>query len=241
MPVSRSLLARLSRAADPALDPPAFVGLGQVDWSAVKHAHGKATDVPVLLRAAASDDPDAREEAFELLSETIWHQGTVYSATPLVVPFLYRMLEADETPEKVPVALLLATIAGNSLTGTGKNLAACRRAVEERLELLYPYLRDPEWGVRQAVAQAIGQYPEACVRLLADLEIAYRKESNKAVRLALAGAVGQSPEGAARVLPDLQAELSEAPDEWQRQAYQNVIRRITQCAERGTTADGGAM
>src|SRR4051794_25242079 len=89
MPVSRRLLARLRRAADSARGAPALRGLDQVDWAVLEHAHGQATDVPVLLRAAAGDDPDARELAFELLAESIWHQGSVYSATTPAVPFLY--------------------------------------------------------------------------------------------------------------------------------------------------------
>jgi hypothetical protein len=211
-------------------NPPALVGLSAVDWSAVGHAHGRATDVPALLRAAASDDPDHREFAFELLSETIWHQGTVYDATALVVPLLYRLLEENETPDKQAVALLLATMA-DAQTGEDEDLAATRRAVAERLDLLYPYLRDPEWGVRQAVAVAVGRYPEACARLLPDLEAAYRDEANLSVRLALALAIGHSPEAAARLLPDLEAALRDAPDQYVRAALRGVIERLTQ---RGT-------
>jgi hypothetical protein len=215
-------------------DPPWLQGLSAVDWSAVGHAHGPATDVPALLRAAVSDAPEHREFAFELLAETIWHQGAVYPATAQVVPFLYRLLEADETPDKQEVALLLTTIAGCQLatitdgqTGADEDLAATRRAVAGRLDLLYPYLRDPEWGVRHAVAWTISRFPEIAVRLLPDLEDAYRKEPNKAVRLALAWAIGQSPEAAVRLLPELEAAFPDEPDRWYRQALREVIGRLT--------------
>jgi hypothetical protein len=69
-------------------DPPALAGLGAVDWSAVEHAHGPATDVPALLCAAVSHDPDHRGFAWPLLCETVWHQGTVYPASATVVPLL---------------------------------------------------------------------------------------------------------------------------------------------------------
>src|SRR5262249_43234330 len=172
-------------------DLPALGGLDQVDWAALEHAHGRATDVPVLLRAAASDDPDARELAFELLAESIWHQGSVYSATTPAVPFLYRMLEADETPDKQQVAVLLASIARYQVATlpedpsavADEGWAATRRAVAERLDLLYPFIRDRDWGVRHAVAWAIGRFPEIAARLLPALEAAYRREPNKAVRL----------------------------------------------------------
>jgi hypothetical protein len=127
MSMSRKLRAHLRHAADRALNSPALRELDQVDWAALEHAHGRATDVPVLLRSTMSDDEDVREDAFELLSESIWHQGTVYSATPHAVLFLYRLLEADETPDKQSIVVLLATIA-DSQTGTDEDLAATRRA-----------------------------------------------------------------------------------------------------------------
>jgi HEAT repeat protein len=221
--------------------------LDQVDWAALEHARGRASDVPVLIRAAASDDPDARELALELLAESIWHMGNVYSATTPAVPFLYRMLEADETPDKQQIAVLLASIAGYHFATlpddpravADEDWAATRRAVAERLDLLYPYIRDPDWGVRHAVAWAIGRFPEIAVRLLPALEALYRKEPNKAVRLGLAWAIGQSPEGAARVLPDLEAALRDAPDPWQRRALHEVIERVVARAEPGAAADRG--
>jgi HEAT repeat protein len=220
--------------------------LDQVDWAALEHAHGRASDVPVLIRAAASDDADARELAFELLAESIWHQGNVYSATTRAVPFLYRMLEADDTPDKQQVAVLLASIAGchfatladDPRAVADEDWAATRRAVAERLDLLYPHLRDPDWGVRHAVAWAIGRFPEIAKRLLPNLEAAYRKERNETVRLGLASAIAQSPEGAARVLPDLEAALQKAPDQWRRQTLQEVIGRIRERAEPGAAPEG---
>ncbi|HEY1375989.1 MAG TPA: HEAT repeat domain-containing protein [Gemmataceae bacterium] len=242
--MSRKFVTRLRRPANSARDLPALRGLDQVDWATLEHAHGKATDVPVLLRAAACDDRHARELAFELLAESIWHQGSVYSATAPAVAFLYRMLEADETPDKQQVAVLLASIAGYQFATLPDDPAAVaddawvatRRAVAERLDLLYPYLRDPDWGVRHAVAWTIGRFPEIAVRLLPNLEAAYRKERNEAVRLGLAWAVGQSPDGAARVLPDLEAALRNAPDQWQRQAYRGVIDRLSERVEPGAAA-----
>src|SRR4051794_29757722 len=118
MPISPQLIAALEHAANPALDPPSLEGLDEFDWSDVSHAHDEATDFPLLLRAAVCDNPEDRDFAFKLLFETIWHQGTVWQATAYTVPFLYRVLEADETPDKQSVAHLLATIADGQ---TGKD------------------------------------------------------------------------------------------------------------------------
>jgi hypothetical protein len=121
------------------------------------------------LRAAVSDDPDDRQFAIQLLFETIWHQGTVWEATADTVPFLYRALEADETPEKQALAHLLATIA-DCQSGKNKHMQASRLAVAQQLDLLYPYLRDPEPEIRRSVAAAVGHYLAIVARLLPDLQ-----------------------------------------------------------------------
>lgn len=198
-----------------ASDPASLQGLSAVDWSAVSHAYGPATDVPALLRAFVSDVPDHREFACKLLFQTIWHQGTVYEATAVAVPFLYQLLEADGVLDKSSVAHLLATIAdGHSylechantpmmaatwesiLAKDGKTLdaelarelghvTATKRAVARRLDVLYPYLRDPEPEIRRSVAFTVGCFPEIAARLLPDLQAAYREESDEYARGAL--------------------------------------------------------
>lgn len=196
-------------------DAPSLEGLSAVDWSAVRHAYGPATDVPALLRAFVSDVPDHREFACQLLFQTIWHQGTVYEATAAAVPFLYGLLEADGVPDKSSVAHLLATIAnGHSylechantprmaatwesiLAKDGKTLdaelarelghvAASKREVARKLDVLYPYLRDPEPEIRRSVAVAVGCFPEIAARLLPDLQAAHRDEPDEYAREAL--------------------------------------------------------
>lgn len=170
-------------------DPPALIGLSQVDWASVSHAHGPATDFAPLLRAAVGDNPDDRQFAFQLLFETVWHQGTVWEATAHTVPFLYRALEADETPDKWALAHLLATIA-DCQSGKKKHMQASRLAVAKQLDLLYPYLRDPV--IRQSVAAAVGRYPAIVARLLPDLEAALCDEPDEYAREALQKIVEQA-------------------------------------------------
>jgi hypothetical protein len=105
------LLVSLYKSAGPEGDSPPLKDLSKFDWSAVSHAHGPATDIPALLRALISGNADHREFAWQLLCETIWHQGDVYEATPLAVPFLYNLLEADGQHDKTAIAYLLANIA----------------------------------------------------------------------------------------------------------------------------------
>ena len=74
-------------------------GLDTIDWSSLTHAHGPATDVPELLRSLLSKDADVRLQACAELHEKIWHQGTVYSASAAVVPFLFDLLTHPDIPE----------------------------------------------------------------------------------------------------------------------------------------------
>jgi len=165
-------------------------GVDNVDWSLLTHAHGPAGDVPALLKAALSNSEADREFAIELLFETIWHQGTVYEASAFAVPYLYRMLESPNTPDRWRIAQLLAMLAdGNSyleahaaserqaaawraiLAKQGKDFETVRAieiewvqktraAVGQRLELLYPYLADQGSPIKQYIAIALSRYPE---------------------------------------------------------------------------------
>lgn len=70
-----------------------------VDWSALRHAYGPATDLPDLIRAAGSVDADARNRAIYELWGTVWHQGTVYQATPAAVPYLAEVASDRRLPD----------------------------------------------------------------------------------------------------------------------------------------------
>jgi hypothetical protein len=72
--------------------------LDQVDWNALSHAYGPATNVPDVLRAFAFGSNAERQKQLE---EEWWgsiiHQGTYYSATEAVVPFLIEIALAPST------------------------------------------------------------------------------------------------------------------------------------------------
>lgn len=90
-----------------------FSGLDAVDWATLSQAYGPAVAVPDLLRGRCSSDATQRSEALEELWGTIWHQGTVYDCTPVVVPFLVEVVQAADVDHRTraEVALLLAEIA----------------------------------------------------------------------------------------------------------------------------------
>ena len=72
--------------------------LDQVDWNALSHAYGPATNVPDVLRAFAfGSDSERTKRLEEEWWGTIIHQGTYYSATKAVVPFLIEIALAPST------------------------------------------------------------------------------------------------------------------------------------------------
>ena len=92
--------------------PPALLaGLDAVDWAALRHAYGSAEDVPRALRDAAADDARRAAEALDHLCHSVYHQGTLYSATPHTVPFLARLATEPTAPHRRTWTLLLTAVA----------------------------------------------------------------------------------------------------------------------------------
>ena len=187
-------------------------GLDAIDWGALKHAYGEASDVPDLLRGLLSADPNIREDAIHELFGNIWHQGTVYSASAAAVPFLFELLAADETHEKSTIACLLASIAAGRgylevhavgefgepawrkiLRDKGKSLEAelareymevhaVHLSVSPELPHLLPYLCDDDPEVRISVAEALARHPEHIAVSLPALKTALESETSAEVR-----------------------------------------------------------
>ncbi len=129
--------------------------LDEVPWSTLTHAYGSAGDVPDLLRALASADPDEREAALSELHGNVWHQGTVYPATPHVVPLLLELLAEPGLEGK---AGLLGYVARLARAGAGEPGLAARVADAVRQgSPIYEVLQDdPTPEVRAAAASLLG-------------------------------------------------------------------------------------
>ncbi|MFI1933512.1 HEAT repeat domain-containing protein [Streptomyces sp. NPDC020330] len=135
-------------------------------WASYTHAYGSAEDVPGCLRALAGDDDPAAEEAQSELYGSILHQGSVYEASAMAVPFLARIAAAGI--RTVDVLLLIGGVAeGGTDPGPGaepagggaageSDEAACRRAVVAQLPLLLASVEHQDRAVRQAAAWAAG-------------------------------------------------------------------------------------
>jgi hypothetical protein len=58
-----------------------------------------------------AEDEDVRQDAYQELANKLCHQGDVYQATGYAVPFLLRMVQAEDTSDKASLLALLQSIA----------------------------------------------------------------------------------------------------------------------------------
>ena len=86
--------------------------LQQVPWAQFSHAYGSATDTPSHLLALLSNEAEEREKALSQLWISICHQGSVYEASAVAVPFLIRILQEVPDEQKPEILSLLNGLAG---------------------------------------------------------------------------------------------------------------------------------
>ena len=104
-------------------------GLREVPWASLEHAYGQAEDVPALIQGLVRDDGEWSELLGELIGGMVLHQGSCYSATPHVIPFLARLIGSDafsagRRADLYRDLLYAATRYGNSLLTDADRAAA---------------------------------------------------------------------------------------------------------------------
>ncbi len=84
-----------------AVQPP-LVGLHEIGWADLEHAHGSAADVPRLLEILAQfDDPQWSAALSELVGDDLLHQGNCYSATAPALAFFVELITCGQgTPDQ---------------------------------------------------------------------------------------------------------------------------------------------
>jgi hypothetical protein len=98
-------------------EPPLLIqvdGLDKIRWHLFTHAYGIASELPKDIRRLASSDPEIRAQALWELFGSIYHQGTIYPATIVAVPFIIRLASDPRMPDPVKIWELLAAIAESS-------------------------------------------------------------------------------------------------------------------------------
>jgi hypothetical protein len=102
--------------------------LEAVPWEKLQDAYGPSGKTPGYLRKLASGVEDERQEAYDELTSTIWHQGSVYEASLHAIPPLAALLRRKDLPDPALVLELLYLLG----TGSGWHTAHQGLALVER-------------------------------------------------------------------------------------------------------------
>lgn len=138
-------------------------GLNDIDWYALGHAYGDASDVPDMIRGLLSADKDRRDEAWSELFGSVRHQGDMYDSTPVVVPFLVELLDHSEVPGKDEILQGVRYWAPDTWShrlrvrdfeGTGFPAQTCR-AIAQGLPVYQRLLRHEDSEVRVQAARVL--------------------------------------------------------------------------------------
>ncbi len=198
-------------------------GLDAVDWGSLSHAFGPAENVPELLGKLISEDADTRWEAYDELTNTVWHQGTVYSVSAHVVPFLTAMLRSPDTPDKRLPALLLALLADGSsfleVHATSDSPAA---------EGIRAWLAKEGRDLQAELAQERDWVEETCLATgeAVLLLLLFLSDDEAEVRYVVALALARYPERAGELLPVLGPALRREAEEHVHEAIEGAIAAL---------------
>ena len=107
------------------------------NWRELRHAYGSAEDIPGIISALR---PDPKSPAWEDLWSRVCHQGTTYSASPAVLPFLLSISSNWSTTDRaMPLAL-----AGSIVAAPQTILDGYEETVEGLRTLALDTVKNPE-------------------------------------------------------------------------------------------------
>lgn len=105
------MLVRRRADLDEAQASAVLAGIAEIDWDALYHAYGPASDVPVLLSAVTVGEDTTRQAAWWELWGNIHHQGSVYEATLPAVDLLIALATWKAYPDRVEALRMLREVA----------------------------------------------------------------------------------------------------------------------------------
>src|SRR5258708_13960539 len=85
-----------------------FETLNTIDWPHVESCYGTSEEIPAAIRGLVSAEASVRDRARETLWMSLEHQGSVYEASALAVPFLLAILADPQTQDKAQLVHFLA-------------------------------------------------------------------------------------------------------------------------------------
>ncbi|WP_406303047.1 PBS lyase [Streptomyces sp. NBC_00885] len=191
-----------------------FGGIHEVDWAALGHAYGPADDVPQMLYALASADPDDRETALDGMYGAVHHQGDVYDSTLACIPFLLELVANPAVQDRGGIVELLTSIGGIDLDDDeldpedeefeyAANYAMAASAVTAGADVFLALLDAEDRGLRLAAPLALATLHSDPGLVLALLRERLAAEPDEEVRLACVEAGGRIALRHRRLAPEV--------------------------------------
>ncbi len=189
-------------------------GLDAVPWADLDHAYGSAADVPGLLRQLLDPDPKVRRKVIHTLYGNVFHQGTRYTASVHVIPFLIELCGNPAVPARGDLlhywgSLITGyfNVQERPVWGDGERLHHCG-------EIITPEPGDPFWNdypdtLHRIYQESLNGHEVVC-GLLGD--------TDSAVRIEAAWVLACLPTVAHKSVPRLEARLPCEPSGWVRAA-----------------------
>lgn len=77
--------------------------LAEINWASVNHAYGPASDIPEVFGIISKDPLEGHDlPEWQYLWGALCHQGDVYDASALIMPFFYKFVEKYGVEKVVP-------------------------------------------------------------------------------------------------------------------------------------------
>jgi tetratricopeptide (TPR) repeat protein len=100
---------RILAEPDPLVDE-LLPDLNDTPWPSLDHAYGPAIDTPLHLRLLLAGDDRVRDDALELMGESLFHHGSTYPATAPARALMRRLAADDRVPGRAKLAAFLLEV-----------------------------------------------------------------------------------------------------------------------------------
>lgn len=160
-----------------------LAGLDSVPWVELEVAGVSDELIPDLLRTMAAGDEQAAIDAFHDLQWEILHQGSVYSATAPVVPFLAELLTGVGPTLRAAIVHVLGDLAhAYEIDPEEPERVEVRAAVTAAVDRLLPLLAHDDPWTRYVAAYALSGCPDRAEDIQEGLRWRWEVESDPRVR-----------------------------------------------------------
>jgi len=129
--------------------------LGNIGWSELHHAYAPAVDTPRHLRLLLEADERVRDDALDLLGESLLDEDTVYPPTTPAVMLIRRLVTDPRVPGRGRLVAFLTAAWVASRKASGGAVGDLRLALTDLPGLLARLSVDEEVTVREAATFAL--------------------------------------------------------------------------------------